>query len=99
MNTTTEPLELTQPTTLPLMATDKHISTIKRLSGIMMIAVLFTMIFNPEALVIWSQTLPVNWVTDALYKTALQWRDLMDEYGLTIIFDKLREAFRWFQSL
>jgi hypothetical protein len=99
MNTTTEQLELTQPTTLPFMGTHKHISTVKKMSGIIIIAVLFTVIFNPQALVIWSQTLPVNSVTEVLYEIAFEWRDLMNEFGLTIVFDKLREAFRFFQSL
>ena len=99
MNTTTKQLELTQQTTLPFMGTHKDISTVKKLSGIIIIAVLFTINFNSEALVIWAQKLPVNPITDILFETALEWHDLMDELGLTIVFDKLREAFRFFQSL
>ncbi|EDN65516.1 hypothetical protein BGP_6209 [Beggiatoa sp. PS] len=99
MNTITKPLELTPQTKSSFMGIHKNISAVKKLSGIIIIAVLFTIIFNSEALVIWAQKLPVNPITEVLFEMALEWHDLMNELGLTIVFDKLREAFRFFQSL
>ncbi len=96
MTAITEQSELTP---LPLMGVGMHTTQLHKLSRILIIALLVTAIFNPDALVVWTQKLPVNPVTDVLFDAAHRWRDLMDELGLTIVFDKLREAFRFFQTL
>jgi hypothetical protein len=86
-------------TTLPIMGRHQHTMTFYKLSCIVIIAVLVTLVLNTEALVTWTQNLPVNPVSDKLFEAAQKWHDLMDELGLTIVFDKLREAFRFFQEL
>lgn len=74
-------------------------SPLYKLSYILIIATLVTMIFNSAALVIWTEKLPVNPVTDILVETAKSWHDLMNDLGLTIVFNKLREVFRFFRAL
>ena len=62
-------------------------------------AIFVTIIFNPGALVLWTQNLPVNPITEVLYSAAYQWYDWLESLGLTNIFNKLREYFRFFQEL
>ncbi|MDM8559815.1 hypothetical protein [Candidatus Parabeggiatoa sp. HSG14] len=76
-----------------------YTTNLSKLSYILIIAVLTTAIFNPETLVIWTQNLPVNPITDTLLEVTEKWRDLMDGLGLTKVFDKLRELFRLFQEM
>ena len=84
---------------LPIRGTHQQTMTFYKLSGVLIIAVLVTLVLNTESLVIWIQNLPVNRVSDKLFEVAQKWHDLMEGLGLTIVFDKLREAFRFFQGL
>ena len=90
---------LTKQTTLASIGVGMHSTQLHKLAGILIIALLVTAIFNPEALVVWTQKLPVNPVTNALFDAANRWRDLMDQLGVTIVFEKLREGFRFFRAL
>jgi hypothetical protein len=74
-------------------------SNLKKLSRIIIVAIFVTLIFNPGALVLWTQKLPVNPVTNVLYDVAYQWYDWMETWRLTTVFNSLREAFRFFQEL
>jgi hypothetical protein len=62
-------------------------------------AVLVAFFLNSDALVTWSQTLPVNTVTDRIVEAAHRWHNLMAQLGVTRIFEKLREAFYFFKGL
>jgi len=98
MNVTTETPPLTPPT-LPTLDTNMHTITLYELSYIIILATMITMILNPEALVIWTQKLPVNPFTETLLEITQRFQCLMEQLNSTVIFNKLREAFRFFQSL
>jgi len=100
MNTdkqTLTPSQLTE-TALPIMGINMHVIALHKLSYMIIIAMLVTLIFSSGALVIWVEKLPFHPVTETLLETVQWWHGLMEQNGLTIVFDKLREAFRFFQS-
>ena len=135
MNTSTDKQTLTPlntETALPIMGTNMHAIALHKLSYMIIIAMLVTLIFSSEALLIWAEKLPftngdlitsenlepnltgfknllglvldiiefsfLNPFTETLFGAVQWWHDLMEQNGLTIVFDKLREAFRFFQS-
>lgn len=98
MNVTTKTPPLMQ-TTLPILGKNMHTITSYKLSYIIIIATMITLIFHPEALVIWTQELPVNPFTETLLEVAQRWKCLMEQLNLTAVFNKLRETFIFFQAL
>jgi hypothetical protein len=102
MNTSTDKQTLTPlntETALPIMGTNMQAIALHKLFYMIIIAMLVTLIFSSEALVIWAEKLPFNPFTETLLGAVQWWHDLMEKNGLTIVFNKLREAFRFFQSL
>ncbi len=102
MNTSTDKQTLTErntETALPIMGTNMQAIALHKLFDMIIIAMLVTLIFSSEALVIWAEKLPFNPFTETLLGAVQWWHDLMGKNGLTIVFNKLREAFRFFQSL
>jgi hypothetical protein len=70
----------------------------QKLSYIIVIATITAAILNPESLVTWAQDLPMSPWTDLLLEFVQQWRDWLEENGVTLFFDTLRQFFHSFRK-
>ncbi|OQW93254.1 MAG: hypothetical protein BWK79_12105 [Beggiatoa sp. IS2] len=81
------------------MKNDMSTINVQKLSYIIMIAVITSAILNPESLVTWAQNLPVNSWTDNLVEFTQQWHDWLEERGVTLFFDTLRQFLQSFREI
>ncbi len=79
------------------VATGQGVS-IARASAAILACALVAALFGGQALLDWTEALPIHWISDLAVTAAAQWRDATQALGLAELSAATRRAFRYLQN-